>query len=71
MSERRVESPVKRLLMTVLATTAEFERDLFRDRTRLGLAAARRRGIRLGRRPLPSPTPAAVLERRASGRRTM
>lgn len=46
---------VSRLLMTVLAAVAEFERDLIRDRTRLGLAAARRRGVRLGRRPKPGP----------------
>jgi DNA invertase Pin-like site-specific DNA recombinase len=59
---------ISRLLMTVLAAVAEFERDLIRDRTRLGLAAARRRGVRLGRRPLPGPTPEAILERRAAGR---
>ncbi len=58
---------ISRLLMTVLAAVAEFERDLIRDRTRLGLAAARRRGTRLGRRPLPGPPPAAVLERREAG----
>jgi putative DNA-invertase from lambdoid prophage Rac len=40
---------MSRLLLTVLGAVAEFERDLIRDRTRLGLAAARRRGIRLGR----------------------
>ena len=34
---------ISRLLMTVLAAVAEFERDLIRDRTRLGLAAARPR----------------------------
>jgi DNA invertase Pin-like site-specific DNA recombinase len=59
---------ISRLLMTVLAAVAEFERDLIRDRTRLGLAAARRPGVRLGRRPLPGPAPAAVLELRAAGR---
>ena len=58
---------ISRLLMTVLAAVAEFERDLIRDRTRVGLAAARRRGVRLGRRPLPGPPPVAVLERRAAG----
>jgi putative DNA-invertase from lambdoid prophage Rac len=58
---------ISRLLMTVLAAVAEFERDLIRDRTRLGLAAARRRGVRLGRRPQPGPTTTAVLQRRAAG----
>ena len=58
---------ISRLLMTVLAAVAEFERDLIRDRTRLGLAAARRKGIRLGRRPKNGPSAAAVLARRAAG----
>lgn len=58
---------ISRLLMTVLAAVAEFERDLIRDRTRLGLAAARRRGVRLGRRPAPGPSPGTVLQRRAAG----
>jgi DNA invertase Pin-like site-specific DNA recombinase len=58
---------ISRLLMTVLGAVAEFERDLIRDRTRLGLAAARRRGVHLGRRPLPGPPPAAVLDLRAAG----
>jgi DNA invertase Pin-like site-specific DNA recombinase len=46
---------------------AEFERDLIRDRTRLGLAAARRRGVRLGRRVEPGPSAAEVRKRRAKG----
>jgi DNA invertase Pin-like site-specific DNA recombinase len=58
---------ISRLLMTVLAAVAEFERDLIRDRTRLGLAAARRRGVRLGRRPSPGPSAAAVRARRSAG----
>jgi DNA invertase Pin-like site-specific DNA recombinase len=58
---------ISRLLMTVLAAVAEFERDLIRDRTRLGLAAARRRGVRLGRRPSPGPSTSEVLARRAAG----
>lgn len=58
---------ISRLLMTVLAAVAEFERDLIRDRTRLGLAAARRRGVRLGRRPLPGPTAAVVVAHREAG----
>lgn len=37
------------LLLTVLAAVAEFERDLIRDRTRLGLERARKRGKKLGR----------------------
>jgi DNA invertase Pin-like site-specific DNA recombinase len=42
-------TPSGRLLFHVLGSIAEFERDLVRERTRAGLAAARRRGKRLGR----------------------
>ena len=40
---------ISRLLLTMLAAVADFERDLIRDRTRLGLAKARAMGKRLGR----------------------
>lgn len=40
-----------RMLATVLAGIAEFERDLLCERVRSGLAAARARGRVLGRRP--------------------
>lgn len=38
-----------RLIVTVLAGVAQLERDLISERTRLGLAAARRRGAPIGR----------------------
>ncbi len=41
--------PAGRLLFNVLGAIAEFERDLIRERTRAGMAAARRRGKRVGR----------------------
>jgi DNA invertase Pin-like site-specific DNA recombinase len=40
---------ISRLLLTMLAAVADFERDLIRDRTRLGLAKAKAMGKRLGR----------------------
>jgi DNA invertase Pin-like site-specific DNA recombinase len=40
-----------RMLATVLAGIAEFERDLIGERIRPGLAAAKARGRRIGRRP--------------------
>jgi DNA invertase Pin-like site-specific DNA recombinase len=40
-----------RMMATVLAGIAEFERDLLRERVRSGLAAAKARGRRLGRQP--------------------
>ena len=43
--------PSGRLLFTILGAIAEFERDLGRERTKEGLAAARARGRIGGRRP--------------------
>ena len=42
-------TPQGRLLFTVLAAIAEFERDLIRERVCAGLAAAKARGQKLGR----------------------
>ncbi len=53
-------TPTGRLLFHVLGAIAEFERDLCRERTRAGLAAARRRGKQLGR---PRALDAAAAER--------
>lgn len=41
--------PSGRLLLSMVASFAEFERDILRERTRAGLAAARKRGVKLGR----------------------
>lgn len=46
-------TPSGRLLFHVLASVAEFERDLIRDRVNAGLRLARSRGVRLGRPPVP------------------
>lgn len=43
--------PMSRLILTVLAGVAEFERELIRERTRLGQEKARARGRRIGRPP--------------------
>lgn len=45
-------TPGGKLVMHVFAALAEFERDLIRERTKAGLAAARARGRRGGRRNL-------------------
>jgi putative DNA-invertase from lambdoid prophage Rac len=37
-------------MRTIMAGLAEFERDLIRERVKSGLAAAKSRGVRLGRR---------------------
>jgi hypothetical protein len=40
-----------KLMRTIMAGPAEFERDLIRDRAKSGLAAARAMGVNLGRPP--------------------
>ena len=44
-----------RLVLHIMAALAEFERSLNSERTRAGLAAAKRRGRKLGRRPSLTP----------------
>ena len=44
-------TPHGKLIASVMASLAEFERDLLRERVRSGLAAARARGVKLGRQP--------------------
>jgi putative DNA-invertase from lambdoid prophage Rac len=44
-------TPHGKLIASVLASLAEFERDLLRERVRSGLAEARARGVKLGRQP--------------------
>lgn len=41
-------SPAGRMVLTVFAGIAEFERELIRERTRRGLEAAKARGVRFG-----------------------
>jgi DNA invertase Pin-like site-specific DNA recombinase len=45
-------TPSGRFLFHILGAVAELERELIRERTVAGLAAARRRGVRLGRKPV-------------------
>ena len=60
-------TPTGRLLLHVLGSVAEFERDLISERTRGHLAHARSRGVVLGRRPRQFDVQAAR-ELLASGR---
>jgi len=46
-----LSSPHGRMLATFLSGIAEFERDLISERVKSGLAAAKARGRKLGRRP--------------------
>jgi DNA invertase Pin-like site-specific DNA recombinase len=59
---------MSRLILSVLASVAEFERDLIRERTRLGLRKARADGKRIGRPAVLAPaTVAQVKGLRAAG----
>ena len=65
-------TPHGKMIASVMASLAEFERDLIRERVKSGLEAARSRGKRLGRQPGQRPkadrlTP-KVLELVAAGR---
>lgn len=53
-------TPAGRLMLGVLASLAAFERDLLRERTLAGLAAARARGRVGGRPPKMTPEKLAV-----------
>jgi DNA invertase Pin-like site-specific DNA recombinase len=44
-----------RLLINILGTVAEFERDIIRDRTVAGIKAARERGVKFGASPMLTP----------------
>lgn len=46
-----LSTPHGRMMATVLAGLAEFERELVQERIRSGIAAAKARGKRLGRQP--------------------
>lgn len=59
--------PMSRLLLTMLAAVAEFERDLIVERTRLGLANARRAGKQLGRPRVELPDSRDVVRLKARG----
>ena len=59
---------MSRLILGVLASVAEFERDLIRERTRLGMAKARAAGKRIGRPRVAGPERAEVQRLRNLGR---
>lgn len=62
------ESPSGKLQLGVLMAVAEFERSIIKDRVICGLAAARNRGVRLGRPSTLDKRRDEVLELKAEGK---
>jgi DNA invertase Pin-like site-specific DNA recombinase len=62
------ENPCGKLQLGVLMAVAEFERSIIKDRVLSGLAAARKRGVRLGRPSTLQQRRDEVLELRQQGR---
>lgn len=65
-------TPHGKMIASVMAALAEFERDLIRERTKSGIAAAKARGMRLRRQPGQRPSDrkaAKVLELARAGTR--
>jgi DNA invertase Pin-like site-specific DNA recombinase len=60
-------NPVGRLQLGILIAVAEFERGIIQERVNAGLAAAKKRGVRLGRKPGHRVLPAQVKALRESG----
>lgn len=56
-----------RLVLHMMGALAEFERALIVERTRAGLRAAKRRGVRLGRKPILTPGQVAHARRLIDG----
>ena len=63
-------TPAGKLTFTVLAAIAEFERELIRERVRAGMAAAKARGKRIGRRKVPMAMQGQIRRLRAAGMST-
>jgi hypothetical protein len=61
----------KQPIFHIFTALAEFERDLIRERTKAGLTAARARGRKGGRRPIPPEHPSVVAAKKMHGDKTM
>lgn len=59
-------TPAGRLMFNVIGAMAQFERDLIRERVRSGMANAKRKGVKLGRKPV-AVNAAEVQRMRAEG----
>lgn len=59
-------SPAGKMILTILASIAEFEKDLLKERTAAGLERAKKQGTKLGRRPSFSPEKKSEITRKIS-----
>jgi DNA invertase Pin-like site-specific DNA recombinase len=55
-------TPQGRLTFHIIGAMAEFERELIRERVRAGIANARRKGKKIGRKSVPAPDMAKIIE---------
>ena len=46
------DNPLSKLKLKIIKAVAEFERSLIRERQKEGIEAAKKRGVKLGRKPL-------------------
>jgi DNA invertase Pin-like site-specific DNA recombinase len=60
-------TPSGRAMFQMLGVFAEFERAMIRERVNAGLARAKAKGVKLGRRPTSAKIEARIRELRASG----
>jgi len=60
-------TPAGRLMFAVIGAMAQFERDLIRERTKAGIAQARRKGKAIGGRPRVAVNASALAALRSSG----
>jgi DNA invertase Pin-like site-specific DNA recombinase len=62
--------PAGKMLLSMLGAFAEFERSMIRERTRMGLQAARERGVVGGRKPKIKPNQRAEILRMVNSGKT-
>jgi DNA invertase Pin-like site-specific DNA recombinase len=58
------DSPMSKLLMSILGGVAEFERAIIRERQREGIALAKKAGVYKGRKPTMTPDKVTVIRKR-------
>jgi DNA invertase Pin-like site-specific DNA recombinase len=60
------DSPMATLLLNVMGSFAQFERELIKERQREGIAIAKKKGVYKGRKPSLTPEQAGELRKRVA-----